>query len=279
MRKLDTDSKHPLDVTETCDLLTVATERLSRMIEDVTDPNAIAIGHWTVRDVAAHVSHTIGIDRDATAGRPIPPSDSVADIDNYVNERVAADPEQDLRVLARRIRDRSRQLVEATARHGPGETFPWFASAQVGANTTVSHSLGDIVVHELDIARAVGRRWSIPRVDALAAIYGFLVPASSAIDFAEFAGGDIFDGPICIDLRIRGGHPIYFVVDEGSFRIEQASPSPADLHVSADPASLMMLMFQREPRWKAIVTGRVVAWGRHPLRALSFLDRMASALP
>jgi len=45
------------------------------------------------------------------------------------------------------------------------------------------------------------------------------------------------------------------------------------VHISADPAALLLFMYAREPQWKYIATGRLIAWGRKPWLALTLGGR------
>ncbi len=50
-------------------------------------------------------------------------------------------------------------------------------------------------------------------------------------------------------------------------------PFVPDTVISADPATFLLVVYKRMNPWLAILTGRLVAWGRRPWLALSFASR------
>ncbi len=47
-------------------------------------------------------------------------------------------------------------------------------------------------------------------------------------------------------------------------------PFRPDAVISAAPTAFLLVVYKRISQWNAIVTGRFVAWGRKPWKALSF---------
>jgi hypothetical protein len=50
-----------------------------------------------------------------------------------------------------------------------------------------------------------------------------------------------------------------------------------DLHIAADPVTMVLMMSGRTGRIRPALLGRAIAWGRHPLRAMRMLDGMRAA--
>jgi hypothetical protein len=50
-------------------------------------------------------------------------------------------------------------------------------------------------------------------------------------------------------------------------------PRRVDAHISADPATLLLVVYRRRSQWPQIAAGRLLAWGRRPWLALSFVRR------
>jgi hypothetical protein len=53
----------------------------------------------------------------------------------------------------------------------------------------------------------------------------------------------------------------------------QADPGPVDVHVSADPAALLLVVYRRQSQWRHLAGGRLLAWGRRPWLALTLVGR------
>ena len=52
-----------------------------------------------------------------------------------------------------------------------------------------------------------------------------------------------------------------------------ARPGAIDVHISGDPAALLLVFYGREPQWRHIATGRMLAWGCKPWLALTLTSR------
>jgi SCP-2 sterol transfer family len=125
--------------------------------------------------------------------------------------------------------------------------------------------LGELLLHGFDLARALRRPWVIGRDEAIA-VLGGLLPAvgySADPDVAQRAVGTYH-------LRIRHGHDWTIEVRDGAATVQKGRPERADLHISADPLAFLLVGYGRASRWRAVLTGRIVGWGRHPLRAARF---------
>jgi hypothetical protein len=113
---------------------------LVTLVRSVPDANSVSVGTWTVGDVAAHLSHVLRFDTDALAGRPVPEATVTAAGMAEVNAKMLAE--------------------EASS------TGCKVSACRLSA--VACHLLEECLVHGHDIARAVGRPWSI-RCAAVAA--------------------------------------------------------------------------------------------------------------
>jgi hypothetical protein len=78
-----------------------------------------------------------------------------------------------------------------------------------------------------------------------------------------------------VEFRLRGFERYAFVLDDG-LRVEcPPTTRKADAHVSADPATLLLVMLGRVSQLHAAIRGKVVVWGRRP-RALLTVQRSIS---
>ena len=72
--------------------------------------------------------------------------------------------------------------------------------------------------------------------------------------------------PVCCEFRLHGSDPVLIVADQGGIAIEAPGARPADVHVSADPAVMWLLMFNRVGTLGPTLRGQVRVWGRRPWR-------------
>jgi len=74
------------------------------------------------------------------------------------------------------------------------------------------------------------------------------------------------------ELRIRGGTTHYWAFRDGRFSIVDELRRP-DVVMSADPVACLLVFYGRRSQWPEIFRGRILAWGRRPWLALSFVKR------
>jgi hypothetical protein len=125
--------------------------------------------------------------------------------------------------------------------------------------------LGELLVHGLDLAAALGAPWKIRRDQALAVSEGIFAIVG------QFVKPDVaatLDATFHVSLR--GGGDYTVTVGGGGCHVAPGKPERADLHVSADPVAYLLVGYGRKSQWPAILTGRIAAWGRKPMLALEF---------
>jgi hypothetical protein len=125
--------------------------------------------------------------------------------------------------------------------------------------------LGELLVHGRDLARMLGKAWAFRSEQALAVTNGVLPLAANFVnrEVAERAAGTYH-------LRLRGGDDWTIRVGDGGAVIERQRPGSADLHISAEPVAYLLVGYQRMSLWRAVLSGRMVAWGRKPWLGLQF---------
>ncbi len=253
--------------------------RFTDLLVTVPDGGASAIGVWSVRDVAVHVSHVIGWDADMAAGRSVPGFTDFSEIAVHTNRLVAEDPERDLAALARRITSRAEEFLATTSELGPEGRARW-NGFELPVGALLCHSLADVAVHGFDIGRAIRQPVTIRPAEANAMFAGFMVPFAHAAEVTELMDRERLPrGPLCIDIRLRRGTRMFFVVEDQKFRVEAPSQRAVDLHISAEPVALLLFLFERISRVAPLLRGRFLAWGPHPLRALRFMSQMRALMP
>ena len=75
-----------------------------------------------------------------------------------------------------------------------------------------------------------------------------------------------------IEVRLRGAGPseppIVLTFADGSLAVGPGPAPRADVRISAEPVAFLLISYGRLSQWRAIVTARVLAWGRRPWLAL-----------
>jgi hypothetical protein len=111
----------------------------------------------------------------------------------------------------------------------------------------------------------LGKAWEFRSEQALAVTNSLLPLLTNFVnrEVAERAAGTYH-------LRLRGGDDWTIRVGDGGAVIERQRPGSADLHISAEPVAYLLVGFQRMSLWRAVLSGRMVAWGRKPWLGLQF---------
>ena len=243
-----------------------------RLVRSVPDPNAAAVGTWRAADVAAHVSHVCGADTDALAGRTMPTGTvNTASVAELTEAMLDDDRQRDPAALADRVTALADDFDEVAA-NCSADTVTWLGGAQLAPSAVACHLLEEFLVHGHDIARASDRPWPILRRHALLAIEGAALPIITALPTSFLNAERAGSLRARIDIRLRGGGRAVLVVDNGSLRFDEADSGPADVHVSADPASQLLVLLGRQGVWKPLLTGKATGWGRRPWKLLRLLD-------
>ena len=80
----------------------------------------------------------------------------------------------------------------------------------------------------------------------------------------DIQGLDSLTLEACYEITVRGAGHVFLVVSDGAITVLPHADRRVDCHISADPATLPLLLFGRTAQWRAILTGRMLAWGRRP---------------
>jgi hypothetical protein len=143
--------------------------RLVALVQEAADPDSIAVGTWTVADVAAHLAHVLRMDADAVAGRPVPDATvTTAGMAEANAAMLAGDDERDPLVLADRINILATEFDDIASR-SHAASVDWLQGARLPPSVVACHLLEECLIHGHDIARATGRPWPIERHHALLA--------------------------------------------------------------------------------------------------------------
>ena len=254
--------------------------------------DAPAVGHWSVADTLAHLSHVFAFDvlaakgvsspneadlpefvRDPTIADRIFAVRNVDDVARINDEVLEADPERDLERLLRRIDTSLAELdtILASQANGEAVTVTWLGGVTLPLVAIPCHVLFELNGHGIDLARASGRRWQIDTNDVLLILEGFMSPVMEAGVLA--LPESVADLTGAIDVRLRGLLRTNLLFEAGRARFSPTGPSP-DFHISVDPETFLLLSLGRTGRLGPALRGKIVAWGRHPLRGARMLNAL-----
>ncbi len=255
---------------ETCAALGEVVPRLVALVRGIGDAGVGSVGAWTVGEVAAHLSHAFRFDLDAVAGRPVPAAVvTTAGMAELNAKLLAEDGERDPAALADRIGALADEFDSVASR---ATSVDWLEGVSLPPSVVAGHLLVECLMHGHDIARAVGRPWSIDRHHALLAIEGGVLPLIDALPTAFVKPGG-FRGRF--EVRLRGGRQLVMDFDRGRLRIDAASAGDVDAYISTDPVALMLLFIGRHGVAKPILDGDLAAWGRRPWKLAGMLTAIS----
>lgn len=223
---------------------------------------------WTVGELGAHLvtvaRRNIGVTRGSgfAWGATASPHAAMATVNQ---EELAALDESDPLELASMLERENDAVLDA---YGPdGDRAVQWPQYEGTAMSSTSVWLGELLVHGLDLARTFGHAWPI-RADQATAIFTGLTPAMPAFVNRAVAG----KASGVYHVHLRGDGHYSFDVAGGEVAVREGKPPRADLHVSADPVSYLLVGYGRANRWGAIARGAIFAWGTKPWLALRFAD-------
>jgi hypothetical protein len=75
------------------------------------------------------------------------------------------------------------------------------------------------------------------------------------------------------EVRLRGQARYIWSFHDGRLTVHPGDHPSVDLHLSGDPAALLLVFYRRQSQWPHIAAGRLLAWGRRPWLALTLADR------
>jgi uncharacterized protein (TIGR03083 family) len=258
------------DRSATLRALDAVAERLIELVTSAPDPTVRvpATPAWTVAEVLAHVVtvapryHHGPYHRGEWVTR-------VPDLSDLNERQMAALGHRDISRLATELRASLATLaadIEGFADAQP--VYRFHGGEKVAADVALGILLGELVVHGHDIARALGRPWTIEPAHVelvmrgiTPIVPGWLHPERSAGHTARY------------EVRVRGQGVHTFDFSAGRLAMNPADGRRPDVVISGDAATLLLLLYRRIGHWPAVASGRLAAWGRRPWLALSFVHR------
>jgi uncharacterized protein (TIGR03083 family) len=243
-------------------------ERLTTLLSDVVDPAlpVPASPGWSVRAVVAHLVTVVVRYSDGPEGRGTwtPTWVELPALNDLQLEKVGGSSLQELSIQLRG------ELTMVAARiRGFGSAPPSYrfhGQEPIRADIALGALLGELVVHGYDIAKALHRQWPIDPHHVALIVEG-INPILPGLVRPERVGGL----NATFEIRLRRQATDTWVFRDGRLRINPSTVGPrsVDVHISGDPATVLLVYYRREPQWKQIATGRMLAWGRKPWLALT----------
>jgi hypothetical protein len=241
-----------------------ATGNLLAAMSDTQDVFPVPGLAWTVSETAAHLvallrqsaAYASGA-RDGAAERAaLPPLGGVGERMAFGNAReLDALVERRLPVLRQLLASAVDEYATAITRRrdgGPVQTL--FGQEDPAAMTAAL--IGEQLVHGFDLARAVGRRWSIDPGAARLVLTGTAPFLPHLVDPEA-----IRDVRARIEFRIAGAVPFTLMLDHGRAAIEPADGS-CDCWIAAQPVPYLLLAYNRIGRWRPLLRREVRSGGR-----------------
>jgi hypothetical protein len=263
------------------DALREVVGQVTALLRSIEDPGPHAVGDWNLGEVAMHLSQAWIVvpglaRRDLSRAYEVLPSLAGVAGDSLIRDiwelgettmlGVTSDPERNPSVLADRIEARAQEYFRECVGADPTAPRPWLVQGITVAQATLTyHLLNETIMHGGDIAHAAGRPWRIEPAQAAMVLGRFIMPVVQALDPRTMVNAAQVAGlRATYDLRIRGGDRFHFVFQDGALHIDDPRPRRVDCHISADPVALLMVLWNRQSSWSAIVSGKLLAWGRKP---------------
>lgn len=230
--------------------------RVSLLMRAACHPDRNAIGTWTVGETANHLAHCYSGFVNVFDGTFSVAPDHV---DAHNAQMLAADPERDLDVLADRVDEDAPKYAEAASRFRGDQLVDFFTGMRTPPSTVTATLLGEALVHGYDIAKAEGLPWPIETEHAILTMDGLVPMLVHFVDRQAAAG--LRTG---FEVRLQGGSSQYWYFDDGQLDVKDSEIVPVDCRIAADPATWLLMAYNRIGPTMPVMSGKVRVWGRRP---------------
>lgn len=254
--------------------LTQTADRVADLLEAVHDPSRRAVGDWTIAETAAHIREVAAVDGFFAAGIAVPDDMratldraavvSLADVPAMNDEAVVSSGDREPAVIAGWLREHVKDVLANLPESN--ERVRWVGGLETTRFGVLAHLVSELLMHGRDIATAEKRAFEVPADAASVFFEHFFFDVVSDPQVAEFTrhrAGSL--GPVSWTVHMRGAPRVAFEFD-GSALTARPEVRGTDLHVRADPAAMLLLMFERMSPARAALSGKVVVYGPRPWR-------------
>lgn len=239
---------------------------------DLDRPVAATPG-WSILDTLGHVAMEPSRYNDLAKGGGTWPA-TASKLPAFNAEQIRTLPTRNPQELADKLIADTDELVDTVAALGDESTLMNFDGNQrIRADRSLGTLLGEFVIHGRDIARTLDVPWPIHQalvplvLDGLHQVMpGWLDPDRAAGHTATYR------------VRLRGlGVTHTYDIRDGRLTVDPDDTVKVDVHISADPATWLLLSYGRIDQWTPALTGRILVWGRKPWLAAGFSRLFRSA--
>jgi uncharacterized protein (TIGR03083 family) len=240
-----------------------AASRVVALARSGLDPSARVSGlDWTVHELVAHLASGATAYREIAEGAPsVYPSIEARTAVNQ--QRLQEFVGSDLDALAAMVESDVARML-AAVRERRDKAMAWHGGVVLPTTAFLGALVGELLFHGLDLARTARCPWPIDRADVLPAV-DFFNAATPFVVSASAAGVSA-----TIEVRYRGYDPATFRFVEGVLTVSPGQSRRADVRLSVDPLSFLLIGYRRRSLARAVATGGAVAWGRRPWLAFRF---------
>src|SRR5882757_1324950 len=254
------------------------------LLRAVNDPSRPAAGEWNLGELSVHMLHVLDFELGRVRREPLADVTDFDALGRFTVGYVDAEPCRDPAEIAGRIEAAAADYAALTAGRDPDELHDWLGGTKLPLRTLHAHIVSELSLHSVDVARAMGRRHTVPADAALAALEDFVVPLITAVGATGSFGGPTAFVNVeaarglraCYQVRLDGGvGPKHFLINDGALHISDPDPTRrVDCKVAADPSALLLVMWGRASQWPAVARFKLRASGRKPWLA----TRLASLI-
>jgi uncharacterized protein (TIGR03083 family) len=250
----------PLDwesVRSTCQ---TTTSRFAELLRKAQDGQAPVPGlDWTVAQLAGHVVSLTARYEPFLEGK----GDAFyANMSDMNAEELDAFSHLSLSELADDLERGTSSLLSLCP---SGDAPARFFDVESDCASAIALYAEELLVHGLDLARAVGSRWEITRGESVIALAGLIV------GMPKFINPQAARGPhVTYEVRLRGGPTFSVAIDNGAATFSPGRAPDADCRISADPIAFLLNGTNRQSRSRTLLAGRMLAFGRKPWLAIRF---------
>ncbi|GAA3093010.1 maleylpyruvate isomerase family mycothiol-dependent enzyme [Streptosporangium carneum] len=256
-------------------------DRFTGMVSSSSDPHAEVTSGWSVVETAAHVTAIAwlytSLVRPEDTPIPIPALEAgleditVDTIDAFNDLTLRHFGERDPQALTEQLRAHIDHLLRATEGLDPAQPVVWLGGSRVPVAGVVAHLLNELLIHGRDLARATRRPWEISPRDAALFFELFMVGVVHNDSGRLLETGKPVPGRrIAVEFRSAHTTPVTLVLDRGRVTIGEPG-GEADVRLSFDPVTFILMMFGRVSRPRAVLSGKVAIRGPRPWLLPAFL--------